>query len=125
MLLHDCGRAVGVFRVWQDVFFHTDMQKDTWIYAVSSVNLNPDGHNVPVQVAVDSVVVNGETWPGYLDIGLIDTMKDLLVNFIGAVIFSVIGALYIMGRGKGKFAPRFIPRLKKEELPPPMRKGGS
>ena len=120
--------TVGVlwefFEYGMDVFFHTDMQKDTWIYAVSSVNLNPDGHNVPVQVAVDSVVVNGETWPGYLDIGLIDTMKDLLVNFIGAVIFSVIGALYIMGRGKGKFAPRFIPRLKKEELPPPSEEGG-
>ena len=112
------------FEYAMDCFFGMDMQKDTWIYAVSSVNLNPDGHNVPVQVAVDSVVVNGETWPGYLDIGLIDTMKDLLVNFIGAVIFSVIGALYIMGRGKGKFAPRFIPRLKKEELPPPSEEGG-
>ena len=73
---------------------------------------------------IESVVVNGETWPGYLDIGLIDTMKDLLVNFIGAVTFSVIGALYIMGRGKGKFAPRFIPRLKKEELPPAAEKAG-
>ncbi len=120
--------TVGVlwefFEYGMDTFFHTDMQKDTWIYTVSSVNLNPDGHNTAVQVPIESVVVNGETWPGYLDIGLIDTMKDLLVNFIGAVTFSVIGALYIMGRGKGKFAPRFIPRLKKEELPPAAEKAG-
>ena len=28
---------------------------------------------------------------GYLDIGILDTMKDLLVNLVGAVVFSVIG----------------------------------
>lgn len=120
--------TVGVvwefFEYGMDFFFHTDMQKDTWINAVSSVSLNPEGHNSAVQVLIDSVVVNGEKWPAYLDIGLHDTMKDLLVNFVGAVIFSIIGALYIMGRGKGKFAPRFIPRLKEEELPPPPKEPG-
>ena len=100
-----------------DLFFHTDMQKDTWITAISSVNLNPDGRNVPIQETVESVVVNGQEWPAYLDIGLHDTMKDLLVNFIGAVLFSIIGALYILGRGKGWFASKFIPRLKVDELP--------
>ena len=30
---------------------------------------------------------------GYLDIGIKDTMKDLLVNFIGAGVFSVMGLL--------------------------------
>ena len=36
----------------------------------------------------------GETWTvegGYLDIGILDTMKDLLVNLVGAVVFSLIG----------------------------------
>ena len=37
---------------------------------------------------------------GYLDIGLIDTMEDLVVNFIGAVVFSVFGFLYVKNRGK-------------------------
>lgn len=100
------------------------MQKDTWINTIYSVSLNPEGRNVAQHVAVDSVVVNGETWPGYLDIGLHDTMKDLFVNFVGAVIFSVIGALYIMGRGKGWFAKKFIPRLKVDELPPPPEEPG-
>ena len=113
--------TVGVvwefFEYGMDYFFHTDMQKDFWITSLSSVSLNAEGHNVPIQVAIDSVVVNGQQWPAYLDIGLHDTMKDLLVNFVGAVIFSIIGALYIMGRGKGRFAPRFIPRLKSDELP--------
>ena len=49
---------------------------------------------------------------GYLDIGLHDTMFDLWVNFIGAVIFSIIGYFYIKYKGNHKFAKRFIPRLK-------------
>ena len=120
--------TVGVvwefFEYGMDVFFHTDMQKDTWINTLYSVSLNPEGRNVAQQVTVDSVVVNGQSWPAYLDIGLHDTMKDLLVNFVGAVIFSIIGALYIMGRGKGWFAPKFIPRLKVNELPPPSEEAG-
>ena len=46
---------------------------------------------------------------GYLDIGLIDTMKDLQVNFVGAVAFSVIGFFYVKNRGKGKLAASLIP----------------
>ena len=41
--------------------------------------------------------------------GLVDTMKDLLVNFIGAVIFSIIGFFYVKSRGKGKFASAIHP----------------
>ena len=52
---------------------------------------------------------------GYLDIGIIDTMKDLLVNFLGAVVFSVLGFFYVKHRGKGKIAPKFIPVLVNEE----------
>lgn len=50
-----------------------------------------------------------------MDIGLIDTMQDLFVNFIGAVVFSIIGYFYVKNRGKGKFTGRLIPRPKKEE----------
>ena len=52
---------------------------------------------------------------GYLDIGLLDTMEDLFVNFIGAIVFSIIGYFYVKKRGRGKFASRFIPKLKKDE----------
>ena len=48
---------------------------------------------------------------GYLDIGILDTMKDLFVNFIGAVVFSFIGYFYVKNRGKGWFAKRFIPKV--------------
>ena len=113
------------FEYGMDTFFGMDMQKDTWVSVVNTVSLNPEGKNSAVHIPVESVVVNGESWPGYLDIGLNDTMKDLLVNFVGAAVFSVIGMIYIMGRGTGRFATRFIPRLKENELPAPEKKGRS
>ena len=39
-------------------------------------------------------------------------MKDLLVNFLGAIVFSVIGYLYIHNRDKYKIAESFIPIIK-------------
>ena len=43
-------------------------------------------------------------------------MKDLIVNLIGAVVFSVIGYFYVKTKGKGKFAKEFIPQV--ESVPP-------
>lgn len=51
---------------------------------------------------------------GYLDIGIHDTMKDLLVNFIGAIIFSFIGYFYVKEKNEGGFAAQFIPRVRRE-----------
>ena len=42
-------------------------------------------------------------------------MKDLFVNFIGAVVFSFIGYFYVKGKGKGKVAHRFIPKVQPPE----------
>ena len=56
---------------------------------------------------------------GYLDIGLLDTMEDLLVNFIGAVTFSIVGYFYVKNRGRGWFARNFIPRSSPRRRPPP------
>lgn len=47
---------------------------------------------------------------------LIDTMEDLIVNFIGAVVFSVIGFIYVKNRGKGvSVISRFVPRRKSHD----------
>ena len=101
------------FEFTADQVMHTDMQKDYVVHEVNSVSLNPDGLNVPVHVQIESVIVNGEDWTeqlgGYLDIGLIDTMKDLQVNCIGAIAFSIIGFFYVKHRGKGKLAAALIP----------------
>lgn len=108
------------FEFGADLFLHTDMQKDTFIHHISSVALRPDGKNIAVHLdEISKTVIHtagGETYTlgAYLDIGLIDTMKDLFVNFLGAIVFSVIGFFYIKGRGKSKFAGRFIPKIKEE-----------
>ena len=113
--------TVGVvwefFEFGMDQIFGMDMQKDWIVPAINSVKLNPTGANIPINVDVQSVVINGETWNlgGYLDIGIVDTMKDLMVNCIGAVVFSIIGILYIKHRGKGKIAKSFIPLMKTTE----------
>ena len=101
------------FEFGADQFLGTDMQKDFVVQQINSVSLNPSGLNEVVHVPIESVEINGEDWTefpgGYLDIGLIDTMKDLQVNFVGAVAFSVIGFFYVKNRGKGKLAASLIP----------------
>ncbi len=101
-----------------DLILGTDMQKDFIINTISSVKLNPSGENIPVIINDISKTVAGNTdlgISGYLDIGLFDTMKDLLVNFIGALLFSVIGFFYIKNRGKGDFAKHFIPVIDEDK----------
>ena len=106
------------FEFAMDHFFHMDMQKDTVINAIYSVSLDPgrSNHVVAVQ-GIRDVAVNGEPLGlgGYLDIGIIDTMKDLFVNFIGAVVFSVIGYFYVKTKGEGRIAKMFIPQMEERE----------
>lgn len=106
------------FEFGMDQLAGFDMQKDTVIHAIRSVTLDPAGHNVPYEISgITETVVNGQELGlgGYLDIGLIDTMQDLIVNFVGAFVFSVIGFFYVKNRGKGKLAGRFIPRRKAKD----------
>lgn len=99
-----------------------DMQKDYVVDHFSSVTLDETRQNIPIVVSdiSDVIVVHSDGSEqklgvgGYLDIGINDTMKDLFVNLIGAIVFSVIGFFYVKSRGKGKVASKFIPKLKTE-----------
>lgn len=84
-----------------DSLFYLDMQKDTIVQTIGSVTLDPTHSQIPIRVSgiTETVIYtsSGKTYTiegGYLDIGLVDTMKDLIVNFIGAVAFSIIGYIY-------------------------------
>ena len=111
------------FEFSMDQLFLLDMQKDTIVNSIGSVMLDPAGGNHPIAIKhiTDVIVVTADGAQqslglgGYLDIGIIDTMKDLFVNFIGAVVFSFIGFFYVKNRGKGKFAPQFIPTVVENE----------
>jgi len=95
------------FEFAMDKFFELDMQKDTVIHFISSTYLDPQQANNCVkidnirQVAIDG---NDLAVDGYLDIGLIDTMYDMVVNFLGAVVFSVMGYFYVKTRNSREIA---------------------
>ena len=118
------------FECTMDQLFLLDMQKDTIVHSIGSVMLDPTGGNTPVAIhnITDVIVVtaDGSQHPlglgGYLDIGILDTMKDLFVNFIGAVVFSFIGYFYVKNRGKGSFARRFIPKALPHEAERAVKK---
>ena len=107
------------FEFSADHFFATDMQKDTIVHQINTVELDETRTNKVVKIKnIDDVIIvhtDGSEESlglgGYLDIGIIDTMKDLFVNFIGAVVFSILGFIYVKTRGKGKIASSFIPRV--------------
>lgn len=106
------------FEFGMDTFLNFDMQKDTVIHDISSVTLNPAGANDPVLIEnITDVTVSGQDLGlgGYLDIGLIDTMQDLFVNFIGAFVFSVLGYFYVKNRDRDSVVSRLIPRKKDKD----------
>lgn len=98
-----------------DQWLNTDMQKDRIVQKVNSVEL-ADKPNVVEHInKIDlttihtadnkNIVFKG----GYLDIGLFDTMKDLFVNLIGAIFFSIFGYFYSASRSrKYKFIRNFL-----------------
>lgn len=113
-----------VFEFGADQILRYDMQKDVIVDTISTVKLDPDGKNKAVIIndiqktiiqskdkdgCLKETVIEG----GYLDLGIDDTMQDLIVNFIGAVVFSILGLLYIANRDKYKFAENFIPKMRK------------
>lgn len=115
--------TVGVlwefFEYAGDRFLGFDMQKDAIVHTIRTVELDATRSNkvVAIKDIADVIIVHGDGTQeslglgGYLDIGLHDTIKDLWVNFMGAVVFSIIGYFYVKEKGKGRFAARFIPRV--------------
>lgn len=106
------------FEYGADTYLNLDMQKDRIVSQISSVELDPNKSNKSITISnIQSTQINTDNGAiiidgGYLDIGINDTMKDLLVNCVGAIGFSLIGYLYINNREKYKFASNFIPKKK-------------
>ena len=115
---HKCGVAlcavfgfifsIAIASAWEfveygmDTFFGTDMQKDVLLTSMRPSYLLGEILGLPIdQMATlgsgDGVLVNGALLEGYLDVGLIDTMHDLLVETLGALIYTIA---FIIGKGK-------------------------
>lgn len=106
------------FEFGVDNILNKDMQKDVVVDKISSVNFDTTKTNKSITITdIDHTVLydkdNNELITiedGYLDIGIIDTMSDLLVNFVGATIFCTFGYFYLKTDGKNKFISYFVPR---------------
>ena len=102
--------TIGV--VWEfyeysmDKYLNLDIQKYRIVNKIATVYLDPNQSNKVILIndikETHVITSNGVIVipDGYLELGLNDTMKDLMVNFLGAVVFSSIGYLYIKNRNK-------------------------
>lgn len=112
------GAVWEIFEFVMDCFGGFDMQKDTVVQMISSVHLDPTGGNTPTAIHnISEVYINNKSLGlgGYLDIGLYDTMYDLIVNFIGALVYSVCAYFFLTSKSCTKLIGKLMMRRKKEE----------
>lgn len=89
--------SIAVSAVWElfeygvDCFFAADMQHDTVVTAINSHYLSDTAGGLHSIRSIQEVTLNGIPLEvgGYLDIGLIDTMHDILVETCGALVYFV------------------------------------
>ena len=113
------------FECGADIFLGQDMQKDFIVDHFQSVKLDPTNSQQVIHVDdITGTVIqtaSGKVFNidgGYLDIGILDTMKDLLVNFIGAVVFCSFGFAFLKHGEKRKVASHVVEGLR---LKPEMK----
>lgn len=102
-----------------DRYFNMDMQKDEYVTKISTVTLDPlQDNNIVNYYNIDHTIIYDKDGnelaviQNYLDLGINDTMKDLFVNLLGAIAFSIFGYLYLIDQKKYSFAKNFIPTKK-------------
>lgn len=82
-----------------DLFLGMDMQDDTVVSGITSYLLGAEKGSTGSIEQISSVVVNGVLLPvnGYIDVGLHDTMLDMLLETAGALVTTL---LLLLDRGK-------------------------
>ena len=112
------------FECGADIFLGQDMQKDFVVDHFQSVSLDPTHSQQVIHVEdITGTVIqtaSGEVYTidgGYLDIGILDTMKDLLVNFIGAIVFCSFGFAFLKYGENRKVATSVVKGLRLQPEP--------
>ena len=90
--------SLAISVVWEfveygaDTFLGMDMQDVTVVSHITSYLLGPEKGTTGSIKDIQSVVINGTALPvdGYIDIGLHDTMLDMLLESIGALITCIL-----------------------------------
>ena len=95
--------SIAIAVLWEfcefgaDRFLGMDMQDDMLVTHLSSYLLG-EGIGVTGSIEnIQSVVVNGITLPGYIDIGLTDSMLDMMLESLGALVTCL---LILLDKGK-------------------------
>lgn len=112
------------FEYGSDKFLLFDMQKDSVVDKISSVNFDESKKNKTVVLKdIDHTIIydsDGNVLQvidgGYLDIGLNDTMEDLFVNFLGALVFCFFAYFTVKNDKENKFIDNFVPKKGKREM---------
>ncbi len=108
--------SIAIAGLWEfyefgsDQLLGTDMQMDTVVQEFTSYALNDELGEVAAIRNIQEVSINGipMEFGGYLELGLIDTMKDMLIEALGALVYVVFVLLE-----KGRH-PAFIPLTRTE-----------
>ncbi len=93
------------FEYSADNLLDKNTQKDTTVYELKGAFIDDIDYTLVYGKDDEMVKIDG-----YLDIGLHDTMSDLIVNFIGAFIYSIFGYLYMKNKDKYKVVDKFLIR---------------
>ena len=84
--------SIAIAVLWEccefgaDTFLGMDMQDDTVIHSLTSYLLGESPGVTGSIENIQSVTVNGIVLPGYIDIGLIDSMLDMLLETLGSIV---------------------------------------
>lgn len=76
-----------------DRIFHQDMQKDTIIQSITSNIFSPN-NDEPITKNIEHATINNidltKMYGGYIDIGLYDTIEDIIAASFGSIVFIFI-----------------------------------
>ena len=91
--------SISLSALWEfyefgmDRLFGMDMQRDTIVTAIHSYDLGDATGVIGSIDKIDSIIINGVPMKGYLDIGLIDTMGDMMIETLGALAYALLCVL--------------------------------
>lgn len=108
--------SLAIAVVWEiheymcTVFLDMEMMDDTYVFDIKSFVLGGSRAEPVIIDGITKTVIyygNGESFvmDGYLDLGLIDTLADMIICTVGAVIFAIIS---VIGHNKAPWLCRAI-----------------
>lgn len=105
--------SISISVIWEvleytlDISFKTDSQNDRYIDSINTVYLDSKKEGNVIKIDDISYVVlydknNNELKKlnGYLDIGLFDTMNDLIINIVTSLLFCFYSYWYLLNKEK-------------------------